>query len=88
MEQRTTGASAADKTSRPSLEGFLGKWPWFQTLSAELRAMALDTSVERKVTAGEYVARAGENSAYWYGVMRGHLQMYIVGPEGDETTLY
>lgn len=88
MEQRIIQASTADDTSVSSLADFLGKWPWFHTLSAELRAMTLGTSAEIKVAAGEYVARAGEPSAYWYGVMRGHLQMYIVGPEGDETTLY
>lgn len=50
--------------------------------------MTLETSKEKKAVAGEYVAQAGEPSAYWYGVIRGHMQMYIVTPEGDETTLY
>lgn len=25
---------------------------------------------------------------YWYGVLRGYLQMYVVGSDGSETTLY
>ncbi|WP_342621034.1 Crp/Fnr family transcriptional regulator [Rhodoferax sp. GW822-FHT02A01] len=44
--------------------------------------------MERELDAGEYVARVGDPSAHWYGVMRGHLQMYVVTPEGNETTLY
>ena len=88
MGQKFIQASTVDQTSRSSLADFFGKWPWFHSLSTELRAMTLGTSMEKKVEAGEYVARAGEPSAYWYGVMRGHLQMYVVTPEGDETSLY
>ena len=88
MEHRITQGPAVDETSTASLAEFLGKWPWFHALSTELRALTLETSVEMKVAAGQYVARAGEPSAYWYGVVSGQLQMCIVGPEGDETTLY
>ncbi|EJE53367.1 cAMP-binding protein [Acidovorax sp. CF316] len=88
MEHRTVQATKADAGSASSVADFLEKWPWFHTLSEELRKMTLETSLELTVPASEYVARAGEPSSYWYGVISGHLQMYIVGPAGDETTLY
>lgn len=72
----------------PGLAGFLEKWPWYRTLPAELRTLVLKTATEKTTVAGEYIARTGEPSMHWYGVMRGFLQMYVVTPEGADTTLY
>jgi CRP/FNR family transcriptional regulator, cyclic AMP receptor protein len=67
---------------------FLDEWPWFNGLSNDLRSLVLSTAVERSASAGEYLARAGAPCTHWYGVMRGFLQMYVVGADGNETTLY
>jgi CRP/FNR family transcriptional regulator, cyclic AMP receptor protein len=67
---------------------FLERWPWYRALSLELRTLILKTATERTAVAGDYIARAGDPSEHWYGVMHGYLQMYVVGPDGDETTLY
>jgi len=80
--------NASKQAPMSGLDGFLAQWAWFRNLPAELRALTLATSVEKTVAANAYIARSGEPSTYWYGVIHGHLQMYIVTPEGDETTLY
>jgi CRP/FNR family transcriptional regulator, cyclic AMP receptor protein len=77
-----------EQTPTPSLPEFLEKWPWYRALSADLRALILKIATEKTSTAGEYIARTGEPSMHWYGVMRGFLQMYVVTPDGAETTLY
>lgn len=71
-----------------SVPEFLEKWPWYRALAPELRALTLDTAIERTADSGEYIARAGQPSAHWYGLIRGILQMYVVGADGSETTLY
>ena len=38
--------------------------------------------MERTAAAGEYIARAGEPCLHWYGLLRGFLQMYVVGADG------
>lgn len=70
------------------LREFLQRWPWYRALSAELRSLVLNTAFERTVGPGDYIARSGEPSAHWYGLMHGFLQMYVVGSDGAETTLY
>lgn len=67
---------------------FLERWPWYSALSAELRALVLNTVSERTAGPGDYIARSGEPSTHWYGLIRGFLQMYVVGSDGAETTLY
>lgn len=71
-----------------SLREFLERWPWYSALSAELRALVLNTVSERTAGPGDYIARSGEPSTHWYGLIRGFLQMYVVGSDGAETTLY
>lgn len=71
-----------------SVPEFLEKWPWYRALSPDLRALTLTTTVEKTTEAGEYIARSGKPSAHWYGLIRGILQMYVVGADGAETTLY
>ncbi|WP_454741966.1 Crp/Fnr family transcriptional regulator [Cupriavidus necator] len=70
------------------VHGFLERWQWYRRLPAELRSLVLETIEERTAEPGEYIARAGEPSMHWYGLMRGFLQMYVVGADGAETTLY
>lgn len=71
-----------------SVREFLEKWQWYRALSAELRSLTLRTTTERTAAPGEYIARAGEPCTHWYGLVRGILQMYVLDPEGAETTLY
>jgi CRP/FNR family cyclic AMP-dependent transcriptional regulator len=74
----------------PSLSNapdFLQKWPWYRTLPEALRVLALQGATFKTANAGDYIARAGEPSNHWYGVIDGFLQMYVVNAEGAETTL-
>jgi CRP/FNR family cyclic AMP-dependent transcriptional regulator len=80
--------AATQQAPAASFIEFLGSWPWYRALPAELQRLIVDTTVERTAAAGEYIARAGEPCMHWYGVMRGFLQMYVVGSDGTETTLY
>jgi len=67
---------------------FLERWEWYRSLPADLRSLVLETMSEISVEAGDYVARAGEPSSHWYGLISGYLQMYVVTSDGAETTLY
>jgi len=82
------GRSTNAPVLSPSVGEFLHRWPWYRALSAELRSLVLDTAVERRAQPGDYIARSGEPSAHWYGLISGFLQMYVVGANGAETTLY
>ena len=42
----------------------------------------------RQVAGGECLARAGDPSSHWYGLLHGVLQMYVLGADGGETTLF
>ena len=77
-----------DPRPTPSIEEFLERWDWYRTLSPELRALTLQTATERTAAPGDYIAREGMPSLHWYGVLQGYLQMYVVGSDGTETTLY
>lgn len=70
------------------LLAFLERWPWYHALPIELQQVLLATTTERTAAAGEYIARAGEPCLHWYGLERGLLQMYVLGDDGSETTLY
>ncbi|MEJ8855185.1 Crp/Fnr family transcriptional regulator [Variovorax robiniae] len=52
-----------------------------------MRASTLQAAVLKYPKAGDTIARAGEPSTHWYGVIQGYLQMYVVNPQGAETTL-
>ncbi len=67
---------------------FLESWPWYHALPADLQFLVQETTTERLAAAGEYIARAGEPCLHWYGLLNGFLQMYVVGADGSETTLY
>lgn len=88
MAQETVDVAATERASQTTLIDFLARWHWFRALPTELRVLTMETAVDRSVAAGEYIARSGEPSAYWCGVVLGQLQMYVVTTEGDETTLY
>jgi len=72
----------------PDLQAFLQRWPWYAALPADLQRLVQETTTERTAAAGEYIARAGEPCLHWYGLLQGFLQMYVLGAEGSETTLY
>ena len=71
-----------------NLREFLETWSWYCSLSSELRALVLSTASERNAAPGDYIARAGDPVTHWYGLMHGILQMYVVGADGAEATLY
>lgn len=85
---RPTNVPAITQTPVTSLPDFLEKWSWYCALSPELRALTLKTAIEKTVDTSEYIARAGEPCNYWYGLMHGFLQMYVLNQDGAETTLY
>jgi CRP/FNR family transcriptional regulator, cyclic AMP receptor protein len=70
------------------LLAFLQRWPWYHALPAELQRLVLQTTIERVAAPGDCIARAGEPCLHWYGLVRGFLQMYVLGADGAETTLY
>lgn len=78
----------SDRAQAVGLSDFLEKWQWYRALPAELRSLVLNSALERTAAPGEYIARAGEPSTHWYGLMHGFLQMYVVGADGAETTLH
>ena len=67
---------------------FLESWTWYRQLPANLRALTLSTASEQRAEPGDYVAREGTPCTHWYGLLQGYLQMYVVGSDGSETTLY
>lgn len=71
-----------------SITNFLESWQWFRELPSELRDLTLRTATEQHVAPGDYIAREGMPSSHWYGLLQGYLQMYVVGADGSETTLY
>ncbi len=71
-----------------SIAEFLERWDWYRALPADLRALTLKTATERTAEPGDTIAREGMPCLHWYGVLRGYLQMYVVGADGAETTLY
>jgi CRP/FNR family transcriptional regulator, cyclic AMP receptor protein len=70
------------------LRSFLELWPWYHGLPTDLQHLLHDTTIERMADQGEYIARAGEPCLHWYGLLHGILQMYVLGADGSETTLY
>lgn len=82
-------ATSEPRQARPAeLLPFLESWSWYRALPTELQSLLLGTTTERMAAPGEYIARAGEPCLHWYGLLRGFLQMYVLGPDGAETTLY
>ncbi|MET4576769.1 Crp/Fnr family transcriptional regulator [Ottowia thiooxydans] len=67
---------------------FLEGWEWYRSLPADLRSLTLTTATEQHALPGDYIAREGMPSTHWYGLLKGYLQMYVVGSDGSETTLY
>lgn len=56
---------------------FLERWHWYRALPDSLRIMTLQGAILRDANAGAYIARAGEPSSHWYGVIDGYLQMLL-----------
>lgn len=71
-----------------SITHFLEGWAWYRELPADLRSLTLQTATEQHAAPGDYIAREGMPSTHWYGLLKGYLQMYVVGSDGSETTLY
>jgi hypothetical protein len=74
--------TAKQKPSSNVLE-FLERWQWYHALPAALRTLTLETATAKTAVAGDYIARAGEPSTHWHGLIRGVLQMYVVSPEQE-----
>jgi CRP/FNR family transcriptional regulator, cyclic AMP receptor protein len=67
---------------------FLQQCRWFADLSADLQQLVSTTSTEIRLASGDCVARNGEPSLHWFGLIHGFLKMSIVEAEGNETVLY
>ena len=67
---------------------FVENCAWYRNLPHDLRSLVRQTTWEKSAAAGDTIARTGEPCTHWYGLMRGVLQMYVVGSDGTETTLY
>jgi len=67
---------------------FLESSEWFRALPQELQNLSLKTCTEVRAEPGDYIAKQGMPSTHWYGLHSGYLQMYVVGSDGAETTLY
>lgn len=76
------------KANPDSITSFLESWAWYKNLPSELRELTRRTCREQYAEPGDYIAREGMPSTHWYGLLKGYLQMYVVGANGSETTLY
>jgi CRP-like cAMP-binding protein len=66
----------------------LDEAPWFTALPPHLQELTRRTAEEKTAGPGETLARAGDPSSHWFGVVQGFVQMYVTGMDGTETTLY
>lgn len=71
-----------------TLASFLNAAGWYRALALNHQKLVLSKAQLREIAAGDCLAHAGDPSEHWYGVLRGLLQMYVVGAEGDATTLF
>lgn len=65
----------------------LEQTPWYATLEEELQQLVQRSSSEKLVPVGGLIVRAGDPSIYWMGVIRGLVQMSVIGTDGRATTL-
>lgn len=72
--------------SRP-LDQVLRGTPWCAALAPDELQLVLRSSAEKTVRAGEYIVRAGDPAAHWFGMIDGLVQMYVIGADGRDTTL-
>lgn len=79
--------SSGDGGTEPSLQQVLAQAPWFAGLSLADQQLVQRSSSEKFVAAGEPIIRAGDASTHWVGVIRGFVQMFVIGSDGREATL-
>ena len=65
----------------------LAQTPWYITLNEEQQQLVQRSSSEKWVPVGGLIVRTGDPSIHWMGVIRGLVQMSVVGTDGRETTL-
>jgi len=61
--------------------------PWGRTLTADDFAVACGGIVERRVVAGQFVCRKGDQVDYWYGVIDGLVKLSSDWISGKTATL-
>ena len=66
---------------------FLRRAEWMRDLTSELVKLVEDSTVQRKIAAGEYVYRKGDTPKYWIGVMDGLLEMSATSAGGKVTAV-
>ncbi|MDI1239129.1 MAG: Crp/Fnr family transcriptional regulator [Polaromonas sp.] len=71
----------------PPLSRVLEQTPWYITLEEKQQQLVQRSSSEKLVPAGGFIVRAGDHSIHWMGVIRGLVQMSVMGSDGRETTL-
>jgi CRP-like cAMP-binding protein len=65
----------------------LEQTPWYITLEEEQQQLVQRSSSEKLVPIGGLIVRAGDPSIHWMGVIKGLVQMSVIGTDGRETTL-
>lgn len=61
--------------------------PWYSMLGEEEQQLVQRSSSEKLVPTGGLIVRAGDPSTHWMGVIKGLVQMSVIGTDGRETTL-
>ena len=87
MKHRHLSLAANGGAPAPNLADLLHKSVWSRTLTpAELDRVAAE-AFERQVPAGGFVARMGQPTEHWIGVIEGLLKMSVTSPDGKVSTL-
>ncbi len=66
---------------------FVQSSTWFAGLPLELQALAVRTCSEKLLASGDELVRMGDQPMHWIGVCEGLLHMWVIGSNGQETTL-
>ena len=70
----------------PSPADLLRESLWARSLTADQLRDVESSLVERRVAAGEYVCRKGEQVEHWVGILQGLVKMTSLSPTGKLTT--
>lgn len=86
-QQRFTVVPTSNDHRLPTLDGLIRHSLWGRTLTEQELERVIGESMERQVPAGGMVARMGQPSEHWIGVIDGLLKMSVASPDGKVSTL-
>jgi CRP-like cAMP-binding protein len=69
-----------------SLAAALGQTLWARSLTPAQRQKVEATTIERRISAGQYVCRKGEKVDHWIGIVEGLAKMANASASGKPTT--